>query len=189
MPPPGGIVFRSQDIIYDRMRDWGYRCLEERYEYYRLLSDAGGMEEAERRKAPILQGFAFIELWPSHAFGWQNRPRMSDKLHPALAYIRTDLDRFTNVEISALMYHGYTSIDHCLASYQPYWLPDQLPPLKFGSAIAEINRDWAGMSPEVLQNHLRYLIGSTHRFRFKRWLRRHVSRWIGDSVPGVYAPR
>ena len=178
-PPRRGVIFRSQDIIYERMRDLGYQRLEERYDFSRRLSEAGLREEAEAVGTPLLDGYTYVELWPSDDFRWSRAVRLPDSLVRFVASIRTDLDRFSEIEISALMFHGYTVIDHCIRAYQPHWLPEPPPELRFSSPVKEICINWPELSTPELVRCLSHLAMSDSRVKWYRSLRR---LWISRKA-------
>lgn len=170
-PPGKGVVFRSQDIIYERMRDLGYQLIEERYEFSRRLEEAGLRDAAEAADAALLDGYAYVELHPSDEFRWQDGSRLPPSLFPFVASIRTDLDRFSAVEVSALMFHGYTIIDHCIRGYQPLWVQQAWPPLQFASPVSEIF-DWWAISSSDRVRHISHLSMSDGRLAWYRSLKR-----------------
>ena len=63
--------------------------------------------------------FAFIHLFRDlkDKACFTGRNRVPSEYVPALGRIRTDLDQFSDIEIEALMYHGYTLIDYQLRSW------------------------------------------------------------------------
>src|SRR5438034_999791 len=60
-----GVVSRTHDIIYERVRDLGYKRLADRSDLSRRLEQAGQLKKAVADDAPILEGYAYIELRPS----------------------------------------------------------------------------------------------------------------------------
>ena len=131
-PPRKGVVFRSQDIIYDRSRDLGYQRLADRHAMFRIIQQSGSDPERKatllRQYSPVIEGYAYVELLPSQHFrnSLKDSPsfppdRIPEELMRLVAAIRTDLDRFSDIEISALMLHGYSLIDHYLGKYNANW--------------------------------------------------------------------
>jgi hypothetical protein len=173
-PPGKGVVSRSRDIIYERMRDLGYQLIEERYEFSRRIEEAGLRDAAEASDVALLDGYAYVELHPSDEFRWQDDSRLPPSLFRFVASIRTDLDRFSAVEISALMFHGYTIIDHCIRAYQPLWIQEAWPPLQFVSPVSEIF-DWWAISDSDRVRHISHLSMSDSRLA---WYRRLKRRWM-----------
>jgi hypothetical protein len=103
--------------------------------------------------APYVSGYAYVELTPSKYFYWNNSvPRLPETLIPKVASVRTDLDRFSLKEISALMFHGYSSIDHCLRAYRSDWLPPAPQPFNFTFPGEGIFQDWAAPTDEEIRN-------------------------------------
>ncbi len=182
-PPGKGVIFRSQNIIYERMRDLGYKRLEERFEFSRRLSEAGLLQSEDLRYLPVLNGYAYVELWPSDSFGWSTNVRLPETLVSFVSSIRTDLDKFSAIEISALMFHGYTIIDHCIRAYQPEWLPEQSAPLRFSSRVAAICINWEGLTAQERVDYVSHLAVSDSRVGFYRPLRRAWFRWKYRKAP------
>jgi hypothetical protein len=173
-PPSKGVVFRSQDIIYERMRDLGYQLIEERYEFSRRLEEAGLRDAAEASEVALLDGYAYVELYPSDEFRWQDDSCLPGEMFRWVASIRTDLDRFSTGEISTLMFHGYTMIDHCIRAYQPLWILEARPPLQLVSPVSEIF-DWWAISSFDRVRHGSDLMMSDSRLA---WYRRLKRKWM-----------
>ena len=99
--------------------------------------------------------------------------RLPDKLVPFVARVRTDLDSFSMPELSALMFLGYTTIDHCLNAYQRELLPETPPPLKFQFPFGGIFKDWDHPTDEEIERAIAHLRVSGSRLatwrRFYRW--------------------
>jgi len=125
---------------------------------------------------PSVEGYAYVELLPSSRFQWTPElPRLPEALVPLVARVRTDLDRFSDIEISALMFHGYTLIDHCLRAYHPGWLPVNTPPPQFEAAEPHVRIQWTTLGPNDIERYRRHLEVSHSRALAWRWLRR---RWL-----------
>jgi hypothetical protein len=103
-PPGKGVLFRAQDIIFDRVRELGYRRLRDwqglRHRLWKDLTNRGLDDETIDA---VVRGLGRTLV--------------------SYSTVRTDLDHFSLVEISALMFHGYTLIDHCISTVQPAYSP------------------------------------------------------------------
>src|SRR5262249_52039443 len=150
-PPGRGVFFRAQDIIFERVRELGYRRLRDWQGLRRELDKAVGncglgapRKHAGLPRAWLTPGhYCLRELEPAPNFPWAGgKQRLPAELIPYVSTIRTDLDVFSRVEISALMFHGYTLIDHCLSTVHPGLLPKAPPPLKFSFPTGGVFRDW-----------------------------------------------
>lgn len=178
-PPGKGIIFRAQDIIYNRLRDLGYSHLEERRDFSETLLRHVGPEkmremEQERRGA-YLRSYSYVELMPPERFAWiDGEQRLPEELLPLVAAIRTDLDRFSTIEVSALMFHGYTMIDHCLRSYQSELYPADAPPLRFTVPPGGAFEDWSNPTAEEIARAAAHLRFSSSRSGWWRRLRRRM---------------
>jgi NTE family protein len=181
-PPGNGVIFRSQNIIYERMRELGFRILEERAEFYRILNEIGGLDLASERRAPTLEGYVFLELWPSDRFKWKDRYRLPSIFYSPVARIRTDLDGFSPIEISILMFHGYTIVDHCIRSYHNEWIAASVPPLRFRSCIQDVNIVWSELSPAETGTKMCHLVASDSRSKSWRALQRCWFLWRSRKV-------
>ncbi|BCH23245.1 hypothetical protein MesoLjLb_30300 [Mesorhizobium sp. L-8-3] len=127
--------------------------------------------------APYVTGYAYVELTPDADFGWRNDlPRLPEPLIPFVASIRTDLDRFTSEEISALMFHGYTTIDHCLWAYRNDWLAQPQPPSSFTWSGKGIFRNWNAPTQAETIAAARHLSVSSSRLGPWRALHRLLKR-------------
>lgn len=180
-PPGKGIIFRAQDIIYERLRDLGYSHLEERRTFSDTLLQFVGpekMREMEReRQGAYLRSYSYVELMPPEKFAWTaGAQRLPEELLPLVAAIRTDLDRFSPIEISALMFHGYTMIDHCLRAYQRELYPDDAPPLDFTLLPGGVFADWSNPTPEEIARAAAHLRVSSSRSELWRRLSRRMAR-------------
>ena len=179
-PPGDGVLLRTVSILSERARDLGYRRLMARHELYCMLQGAlkAGLQPQQFRSlsqefAPMIEGFAYIELKPSLKFQWQpGSPRLPDDLIPPVSAVRTDLDRFSKEEISALMFHGYTLTDHCLRAYLPNWI-NLKERSNFKSAVKYLNIDWNSVAQS--KRYLTYLDASDSHFLI--W--RDVKRGLG----------
>jgi predicted acylesterase/phospholipase RssA len=178
-PPGKGIIFRAQDIIYERLRDLGYSHLEERRDFSRTLlrhvSPETMREMEQERQGPYLRSYSYVELMPPKTFAWiEGEQRLPEELLPLVAAIRTDLDRFSRIEVSALMFHGYTMIDHCLRGYQPELYPDDAPPLRFTLPPGGVFADWSNPTPEEIARAAKHLRVSSARSELYRKLWRRM---------------
>jgi predicted acylesterase/phospholipase RssA len=147
-PPGKGVLFRAQNIIFERVRELGYRRLH-----------------------------SYVELEPAPNFPWAHgKQRLPAELIPYVSTIRTDLDTFSLVEVSALMFHGYTLIDHCLSTVQPDLLPEAPPPLKFSFPSGGVFRDWDNPTPQEIERAGRHLSVSGSRLGTWRRIYRLLKR-------------
>ena len=184
LPPGKGVVFRSQSIIYERTRDLGYKRLVDRHDLFCLLKDAvrHGLSkqvasELAQKYAPLPEGFAYVELRPSKNFKWEPHiGRLPEALVPYIAGVRTDLDRFSAIEISALMFHGYSVIDHCIRAYRPDWITNSSPALNFRPTIEDLFINWSTLSSGEVARIARHLDVSDSRIFIWRILRRYLNR-------------
>jgi hypothetical protein len=188
-PPGRGVFFRSQAIIYERLRELGYRRLEDRQESFETLKEFGisyeRLEELEqKRKRTFLKSYSYVELLTADHFPWVgSKQRLPPELIPLVATIRTDLDSFSATEISTLMFHGYTLIDHCLSAFQPHLLPEAPAPLKFslGGEFTDWGLFWDDPSDDEIARVAVHLSVSGSRSgvwrRFGRLLRGTVFEW------------
>ena len=169
-PPGRGVVFRVQDIIYSRASDLSHRNWRSKLDRdsYRhmTLSKAGGMGG------------------------------MTEALCRFLAGIRTDLDRFSDVEISSLMFLGYNNVQMELynaprfnhGKYRDLSLEKLSSPpreFRFHSCDARICLDWMGMTTGLDHREMedkqlgimRHLEASDSRFALWRRFRRFRNKW------------
>ena len=124
-----------------------------------------------------MTGYAYVELTPNINFGWRNdTPRLPQRLIPLVASVRTDLDRFSSEEISALMFHGYITIDHCVWAYRSDWLPPSPPPSNFTYPGKGVFRDWNSPTQDETIAAAHHLSVSRSRFGLWRILYRLVKR-------------
>src|SRR5205823_595304 len=124
-----------------------------------------------------IQGYAYIELRPTSAFEWvPNHAKLPDSIIERLAAVRTDLDRFSKIEISALMFHGYTLIDNCLQQYHKAdgWV-DKFPPLRFSVSAQMSQIDWANLDADRLRSYERHLDASSSPFSVWRTAKRTLA--------------
>ena len=174
------VLSRSQEIIYERVREAGYSQLKLRHNMHRLIEgviakrlDKKTAARWRRECGTLVQGYCYIELLPARGFEFQKDvPHLPAKLHGAVASIRTDLDRFSDIEISALMYHGYTLIDHALMGYNKHWIPNKNSESRFHCGIAGIDIDWSKLPDDEFQHYANHLTASDSRFAIWRYLRR-----------------
>lgn len=184
-----GILRRSQDIIFSRVQDEGYRQLQLRHDLYRLVDrvvrrriDSKTANDWRGKVGPLLEGYCQVQLEPPQGFKYQKSVSCLPKQnHPSVARIRTDLDGFSWIEISALMYHGYTLIDHSLYGSQRNWIRKMVPSA-FRSSVEKVNIDWADRDKNVTR--LIHLLASGSRSFLLRTARRwkwSAHHWISEQ--------
>ena len=187
-PPGKGVLWRAQEISYSRARELGYEQLEERQSHYRTLVEAlgkAGMSPEQARewiaeRGPHLESYSYVELVPPRTFQWTHgSQRLPEALVPYVGAIRTDLDSFSLIEVSALMFHGYTSIDQCLRTYQPHLMPDDPPPLRFQFPRG-IFADYDHPTEQEIARAIAHLKVSGSRFGLWRRLYRRMHN-CGDN--------
>jgi len=192
-----GVVWRTQDIIYERVRERGYQLLATRTALHRSVrlleralrgrpSAAALIADYRRKIESPINGYVYVELNPSPLLEWQpGEPRLPEPLWRYVAGIRTDLDAFSPAEIGALMYHGYTLIDKVLRQFRPTWAVHALPQ-NFHVAVPEIEAiRWAALDPKRTPGELadlaRSLDASESRSTVARMSRRFDNLWIRDG--------
>jgi NTE family protein len=184
-PPGKGVLFRAQNILFERVREMGYRRLRDwqgvRRELCKALRDRGldaeTIDALVRRLGMTLVSYSYVELEPPENFPWAPRKqRLPAELIPYVSTIRTDLDHFSLVEISALMFHGYTLIDHCMSAVQSGLLPKSPPPLKFSFPAGGLFQDWDNPSPQEIERARRHLSVSGSRLGVWRRIYRLLKR-------------
>jgi predicted acylesterase/phospholipase RssA len=184
-PPGKGVFFRAQDIIFERVRELGYRRLRDwqglRRELHKALRNCGlGAETIDavvQGRGMSLLSYSYVELEPAPNFPWAGgKQRLPAELIPSVSTIRTDLDTFSLVEISALMFHGYTLIDHCLNTVQPGLLAEAAPPLKFSFPTGGAFRDWDNPIPQEIERARKHLSVSGSRLGTWRRVYRLLKR-------------
>jgi NTE family protein len=184
-PPGKGVLFRAQDIIFDRVRELGYRRLRDwqglRHRLWKDLSNRGLDDETidavVRGLGRTLVSYSYVELEPPENFPWRaGKQRLPAELIPYVSTVRTDLDHFSLVEISALMFHGYTLIDHCISTVQPGLLPETAPPLKFSFPAGGVFQDWDNPSTRDIERARRHLSVSGSRLGIWRLVYRLLKR-------------
>jgi predicted acylesterase/phospholipase RssA len=159
LPVSRGRLMRAQNIIYERSRDFGYVVLSSRDSLFRILEkiqqagiDRELINDWRSEVEPVLEGYGYVELEPVNDFPWQKRrARLPKSLCRVISRVRTHVDAFTPLELSALMFHGYTQIDHCLRAYHKEWILEDAP-LNFQSAVPQLNEiKWIGLSKKELR--------------------------------------
>ena len=194
LPFGEGVMWRTQDIIYERVRERGYQLLATRAALSRTirllaraLRDRGSVRDVvldryQRSIEKPIRGYVYVELIPSPHLAWAPQaPRLPKPLQRFVAGIRTDLDRFTPLEIATLMYHGYTLIDNALRVYRPTWLT-ATPAQAFRSVVRDIDDiQWTGLEPKQVADRARYLDASDSRSTIARAVRRLRNRIIPDE--------
>jgi hypothetical protein len=183
-PPGRGVLWRAQEISYSRARELGYERLEERRTHYEdlvhLLREAEVPPDKARElidtRRPLLESYSYVELVPPRNFAWTHGgQRLPEALIPLVAGIRTDLDTFSLTELSALMFHGYTMIDHCLRAYQPHLLPEEMPPLAFRFPFPGLFADWSRPTESEIATASKHLTVSGSRVGLWRRLYRRIN--------------
>jgi predicted acylesterase/phospholipase RssA len=183
LPPFRGVVSRSRDIIYERSRDLGYARLADRHAFTKWLRGLNLLEQAVQSEVPVLDGYAYVELRPSERFRWDaDVGRLPDRLIDSVASIRTDLDSFSEIEISALMFHGYSLIDHCLRAYHPDWIPQPPPAACFKSQAKGISIDWKALNSDEEAKYERHLRASGSRIQPLRIGKRLLSWLVSEAL-------
>jgi NTE family protein len=188
LPVSRGRLMRAQNIIYERSRDFGYLAVSSRHTVFDILQKArqAGISQELLNKwrselEPVVEGYAYVELDTVKDFPWQSgRARLPKHLCPFVARIRTHLDAFTPLELSALMFHGYTQIDHCLREYHNDWILKDAP-LKFQSSVAHLNNiNWIELSKKEIRAYAKELqfshLGPVQR-RFRQFIERIRCQW------------
>jgi hypothetical protein len=168
--------------MFERVRELGERCLRERL----LESTKASSDETQHRG---LQGYAYLQL--KHGIPSDDTPPcLSEQLMHYVAQIRTDLDRFSNVKISILMFHGYSVVEQAIR-YEARtrgWLGGRTPAAAFRSADTGTDIPWATITrmrdwPEddLMKKRqtaiLRHIEPSCSRFLLWRQIRRFRNRW------------
>ena len=148
-PPGRGVIFRAQDIIYHQVRNLGRKRLADIHALSLMAKVTTPSPED-----PWLEGYCHIDLSPGgfeqkwEAMGTVTLPCLSEFLTYFVSRIRTDLDKFSDIEISALMFHGYSLTEHLLLHRnRADWAPLDAEPFHFRSHEANINLDWTTLSP------------------------------------------
>lgn len=185
-PLVGGVLLRAQAIIYNRVRDLSYRLLQAQHDRYTKLRellkkcavDQACIDALIHGQEPFLESYAYVELSPPQTFRWDKaEQRLPELLAPLVAAIRTDLDSFSLEEISALMFHGYTTIDHCLRAEKSKLLPASPPPLKFTFGAGGLFKDWDKHTAAELERARRHLtVSSSHSGLWRR-----LYRWFKQA--------
>lgn len=184
-----GVIFRTQEIIYEQVRNVGRKRLAERLARLEVKTARSGALD------PVPKGYCYLELDPKGVqekwdeTGTKPIPRLSEFLTPFVKRIRTDLDKFSHTEISALMFHGYSLTEHLLSSRDlEDWVPIDAEPFRFHSADANLKIDWATISPSRTCSYgdkefplqldiARHLQASDSRIAVWRYVRRFCNRW------------
>jgi predicted acylesterase/phospholipase RssA len=181
-----GVVFRSQDIIYERMRALGERRLEGTYQIgARTDSQVRGRESDQPEADQSLQGCKYLQL--RHSFPDIGTPCLSELLMDYVARIRTDLDRFSSIEISILLFHGYSVVDQALHR-GAVWYGRRQRKSSFHSAdphtdiaweTISTSRNWPDDAATAAKQReiLRHIEPSDSRSSIWRALRRLRNRW------------
>jgi hypothetical protein len=182
LPFGEGIMWRTQDIIYERVRERGYQLLATRAALARTIRLLVVLDRYQRSIERPIRGYVYVELIPSPHLAWApEAPRLPKPLQRFVAGIRTDLDRFTPLEIATLMYHGYTLIDNALRVYRPTWMT-ATPPQAFRSVVRDIDDiQWTGLDSKQVADRARYLDASDSRSALARVVRRVRNRMIPDA--------
>lgn len=190
-PPGRGVLFRAQDVIYHQVRNMGRRRLADINSLSLLVDDAAlnsGANEKLQTRHLWIKGYCHIDLDSEgseffeqkfDSTGYSPLPCLSEFLTSFVSRIRTDLDRFSPIEISVLMFHGYSLTEHVLFNRdRADWAPLDAEPFRFHSAEADINLDWATLSPRH-QCH-----GDSEEFPRQVEIARHLQ--ASDLLIGVW---
>lgn len=190
-PPGRGVIFRVLDVIYHQVRNMGGRRLADIHSLSLLAKDAALNPEASanlQTRHLWVKGYCHIDLDSegSELFeqkfdsaGYAPLPCLSTFLTYFASRIRTDLDKFSPIEISTLMFHGYSLTEHVLFNRdRADWAPLDAEPFRFHTSEADINLDWATLSPR----HQCY--GDSEEFLRQVEISRHLQ--ASDSRIGVW---
>lgn len=176
-PPEDSVLARTFTILYDRVREMGYEMLSQRqalsqlFECARRYVPKHKQGEIRQPAGGPFEGYVSVELRTSR----DARPTLLSQM---LARVRTDVDRFSSIEISALMYHGYTVADQCLRRFQPRWIPLSDVPAAFKTADGDTNINWTALESDVLKAYLEHLAPSHSHWFIYRCFYRLARPWV-----------
>jgi hypothetical protein len=140
------VLLRSNSISMDASRAWAIQLLYQMKENDEIKQMA--FFDLEDKVPPDKPGLPY-----------DAEPNRSDPdLVHLVANIRTDLDYFSDDEISMLMYHGYTLLDHTVKKYAGDLLQGQDVPLQ-----------WVEEFPDQRIKQLKHSLRNSHKsqIRFK----------------------
>ena len=164
LPLGRGVIFRSQDIIFDCVRHLSHKRLVEREHV------------PEQRK---LERLCYFELRQIH-LGGQKVEMLSELLNYYVAQIRTDLDRFSATEISSLMYHGYSLATDEFSRWPQWGARDARFEYNPADKSLPTKLSWGYGDPEEMRI-ARHLRASCHRNSYRRLVNRFLGRWKNQS--------
>jgi len=230
-----GVLFRSQDIVFERVRELGYQLLKTHqalFRSFKALSEHMAPNERilahlQNWSRPKLESYLAIDLGSDfdlapdcapklpdlgqfasigsvelsyrirmetvtgvthEVTGGLTRsrpkddlplapPRLPDSIRHLVRTIRTDLDRFSPIEISALIFHGYTLVDHHISENHPNWIAKDAP-LNFSLSRTELNVDWANLTEPTRTLYVDHLRASRSRVFLWRLAQRILKELI-----------
>lgn len=88
--------------------------------------------------------------------------------------IRTDLDQFSALEISALMCQGYDEIGTAIERDHPEWIVNKVP-AHFAATVKDTDIAWDTLDEHTLMRHADYLDASGSRSMLYRFVRRSIA--------------
>lgn len=169
------MLLRAHDITEDRAR-W------ERFGLLIYQLEATDIEQA-----------AFLHTGSQ----WQQEPpyRFSDEMKHYIACLRTDLDSFSDLEMLALMYLGYTLVDQRVFGYCRDLLPEEtreaIQPVSAGNTVSwkQIVRELGSAPPgiEPLKSWNQFTAEIRGRIPkhgwFVNWLNKPWARFMDECDP------
>lgn len=145
-----GVLRRASDTQFERIR----------YLNHSLLTVQFGERVLYVELRPILRD---LSLSPE-----SNVPQ---EIASHIATVRTDLDRFSDIEVFTLFSHGYSLINDCLQHAGADWPIYDAP---IDCTLAGVpTTDWKALDEKQRQWYAYYLMMSKHRNRYWRWFRRY----------------
>jgi hypothetical protein len=169
------------------MRNLGYNQLELRNALQELIKELKSKGASHQKLTALNKKFGpFIEAHCSVELRKRGHSEkgLSKSLTQLVSAIRTDLDRFSSTEISALMFHGYTSVDQALKDDMK-GLKRRRISLKFESAVPELNDiKWNELTSGERARYTNHLLASSIRFAAWRWFKRRyglLNIWIAEQ--------
>jgi hypothetical protein len=171
------LLKRSQEIIFSRVRELGYSQLRLLAHVNRLLDELREAGASSQKltalrdpDSPPVTAYCAVEL----SVLKETDSQLPSSLRELVGSMRTDLDAFSAYELSALMFHGYTTADFALQEHRAIFsLTDQ--PVRFETKLAELNIDWTKLDKRDVVRALNHLRAS--RVQFAAW--RHFRRAVG----------
>jgi len=118
---------------------------------------------------------------------WQEAPpfQLPDRMKHNLARLRTDFDSFSDLEIVALMYLGYTLVNHRIFSYCRDLLPAQiraafagvpLGPTPWQAVVNRLGGPPPGVAPLMTWDN--FAADISQRLPRRAWIIRFFVRWL-----------